>query len=100
MNFIQKSITGEEAGNLLPKEAYRMSRMAGFLQLPGGRAISDQQTHCPQYRESRKIGVLLFSPAALNCAEEWLDLPIIIGHYCQTHLFHFKKKHRAVDRQN
>jgi hypothetical protein len=98
MNYIQKSITGKEAGNLLAKEAFRMSRMVGFLQLPGGKAISDQQTYCLQYRESRKIGVLLFSPAALNCAEEWLDLPII-GHYCQTHLFHFRK-HRAVDRQN
>jgi hypothetical protein len=51
MKHIPKSFNNEEAEEFLAKEAYRMSCMVGFLQHPGGKAISDQQTHYRQYKE-------------------------------------------------
>jgi hypothetical protein len=97
MKHIPKPFNNEEAEKFLVKGAYATTCMVGFLQHPGDKAISDQQTHCCQYKERREIGVPLFSrPPLLNSAEEWLDFRTM-RLYCQTHLFHLKRP-GAVDR--
>jgi hypothetical protein len=66
MKHIPKPFNNEQAEKFLVKGAYRTSCMVGFVQHPGGKAISDLQTHYRQYKERREIGVLLFSRPPLR----------------------------------
>jgi hypothetical protein len=88
MNHIPKSFNDEATEDFLTTGAYRTSRMARFVQHPGGKQFS----MCGRTITSiGKIGAPLCSlGCGFDCGEEWLDFPTM-RHYCQTHLSQFRK---------